>query len=78
MSQVTVYTRTTCGPCRTLKYWLKNKNINYTEKNVDQDKNYTDELLKLTGFQIVPVVVIGNEHVMGVNIGRINELLTKA
>lgn len=76
--KVTVYTRTTCGPCRTLKYWLKNKNINYTEKNVDQDKNYTDELLKLTGFQIVPVVVIGNEHVMGVNIGRINELLTKA
>lgn len=77
MSKITVYTRTTCGPCRTLKHWLKNKNVTYEEKNVDQDPKFVEELLKLTSFQMVPVIVVGGEHVMGFNIPRIKDLLDK-
>lgn len=74
---VTVYTRTTCGPCRTLKHWLKTKNVAYDEKNVDEDPRFVDELLKLTNFQMVPVVVVNGENVIGANFARLNELLTK-
>lgn len=75
---VTVYTRNTCGPCRTLKYWLKQKEISFNEKNIDDNPKFVDELLKLTAFQMVPVAVIDGEVVMGNNIPKINQLLTQA
>jgi Glutaredoxin and related proteins len=76
MPEITVYTRTTCGPCRTLKGWLKNKSVNYNEKSCD-DPSIERELIGLTGMMIVPTTVVNGEVVMGQNIGRISELLTR-
>ncbi len=73
---ITVYTRTTCAPCRTLKHYLKTKGHEFIEKNVDEDPKHMDDVIKQTGFQMVPMTVINGEAVMGLNLAKINSLLT--
>lgn len=73
--QVTVFTRTTCGPCRTLKHWFKSRGISFEEKNVDDDPDLVDKLISETGYQIVPTTFINGQTVMGINIPRIKEIL---
>lgn len=72
---VKVYTRTTCGPCRTLKHWLKTKNIPYEEINVDDDPKMVDEVIKLSGLQMVPLLVVGDRVISGLNLPLLSNLL---
>lgn len=75
MPSVKVYTRTTCAPCQMLKHWLKNKNVPYTEVNVDEDPKLMDEVIKRTGIQMVPMIEVGDRTVSGLNIRLLSELL---
>jgi glutaredoxin 3 len=70
MSNVYVYTRSSCAPCQTLKMWLNRKNVSYTELNVD-DPKIADRLITLTGTLLLPTVVIGETIIKGLNIGKI-------
>lgn len=76
MPQIVVYTRTTCAPCKTVKHWLKSKGFTFSEKNVDEDPSYTQELLKQTGFMMVPLTVVDGEFVHGLNLGKLASILT--
>lgn len=58
IKEITVYTRTTCAPCRMLKQWLKNKELNYNEVNVDDNPVEGQKAYELSGFSIVPLTVI--------------------
>ncbi|CAB4183374.1 GrxC Glutaredoxin and related proteins [uncultured Caudovirales phage] len=71
---VTVYTRTTCGPCKTLKHWLKLKNIEFVEKNVE-DEGLLDEMLRKTGMMSVPQTLVGDRVVTGPHFSLLSELL---
>lgn len=72
---VTVYTRSTCAPCKMLKAWLSNKQINYEEKNVDDDPKLVDKIIELTGRMMVPVAVVGDQVIQGFNIGAVSSAL---
>lgn len=61
---IKLYSRETCGPCATLKYWLNKNGISYEELSPEG-----------TTVNIVPTVIIGENVVQGLNIGRIKELL---
>lgn len=76
MPEITIYTRNSCGPCRAVKHWLSSKNFTYNEKNIDNNPELVDEMIRTSGMQIVPLTIINGEPVMGMNIGRINSLLT--
>jgi len=71
---VTVYTKTTCAPCRALKQWLKMKQIEYVEKNVEDATNL-NEMLQKTGFMSVPQTVVGDRVITGPNFSLLSELL---
>lgn len=71
---VTVYTKTTCAPCRALKHWLKLKQIEFVEKNVE-DATVLDEMVKKTGFMSVPQTVVGDRVISGPNFSLLSELL---
>lgn len=71
---VTVYTRTTCGPCKTLKHWLKLKNIEFVEKNIE-DEILLDEMVQKTGMLSVPQTLIGDRVVTGPHFSLLSELL---
>ena len=75
MPEITIYTRTTCAPCRAVKHWLKSKGFVYTEKNVDEDPSHIDMVLKQTGMQMVPVTIVNGETVLGLNLSRLSQLL---
>lgn len=77
---ITVYSTTTCPYCLMLKNFLKEKNITYTEKMVDQDDAAKEEMLKDSGgFMGVPFTVVSKddgtkETIVGFDRGKINQI----
>lgn len=76
MANVTVYTSNTCPYCISAKDYLKEKGIDYTEKNVQTDKDARKELMAM-GHMGVPVLVIDGEEVVGFDKEKIDTLLAK-
>jgi glutaredoxin len=75
---IKVYTRTTCAPCRLVKTWLQKNGFAYTEINVDEDPAAAGEIVRLSGVLQVPMTVIGEQIVSGMNIGRLASILKSA
>ncbi len=73
--RVTVYSTPTCSWCNTLKSWLKQNGINYTDIDVSRDQRAAEELVKRTGQQGVPQTDINGEVVVGFNQPRLKQLL---
>lgn len=78
---IIIYSTTTCPYCSMLKDYLKEKNISYEEKLVDQDEKAKEEMMGVSGgFLGVPYVVItkddGNrESVIGFDKGKLEGIL---
>lgn len=79
--QITVYSTTTCPYCKMLKDYLKEKNITFTEKLVDQDEAARDEMAVASGgFLGVPFTLIltdgsSKETIIGFDKGKLNSVL---
>lgn len=73
--RVTVYSTPTCSWCTTLKSYLKQHRIRYSDIDVSADQRAADELLKRSGQMGVPQTDINGEIIVGFNKARINELL---
>lgn len=70
---VTIYTRKTCAPCKTLKYYLKTKGIEFLEKDADENSG---EFLEHTSVPMVPLILLpGGEKIQGLNLPRLSEVL---
>jgi glutaredoxin 3 len=74
MANVTVYTSSTCPHCTTAKDYLKEKNVEFTEKNVQTDAEARKELIKM-GHMGVPVIVIDGEEIVGFDKAKIDSLI---
>lgn len=74
MANVTVYTSSTCPHCVTAKDYLKEKNVEFVEKNVQTDAEARKELIKM-GHMGVPVIVIDGEEIVGFDKARIDSLI---
>lgn len=58
-----------------VKTWLQKKGIKYDEINVDDDPAAEREILDRTGFMMVPMTLVGENVVQGMNFPRLSELL---
>lgn len=76
MSEVKVYTSNTCPYCTMAKDYLKEKGVEFNEKNVQVDAAARDELISM-GYTGVPVLVIGEEEIVGFDRARIDAALAK-
>lgn len=76
MSKVVVYTSNTCPYCTMAKDYLKEKGVEFEEKNVQNDAAARDELISM-GYTGVPVLVIGEEEIVGFDRARIDDALDK-
>lgn len=74
-TQVTVYTAPWCGYCGAVKQYFDKLGVAYTEKNIDEDRAYAEEAVKKSGQTGIPVVVIGDEVIVGFNRARIDTAL---
>ena len=66
MKKVTVYTSNTCPHCKAAKNYLRENNIEFEEKNVDEDRSAIDYLVE-KGHRGVPVINIEGEDIVGFN-----------
>ncbi|ABR50400.1 glutaredoxin [Alkaliphilus metalliredigens QYMF] len=71
---VIIYTSNTCGYCHTAKEYFQEKGIDYEERNVSEDAAARKELMK-KGFMGVPVIMIGEESIVGFDQDKIESLL---
>jgi glutaredoxin len=60
---ITIYTTSTCPFCNMLTDYLNGKNIQFTEKRVDADKEAEKEMMGISGgFLGVPFTVIEKDN----------------
>ena len=77
MKKVEVYTSDTCGQCVKLKEYLKENNVGYIEYNISKDNERKKELIRL-GYLSVPLTIVDEEqHILGMDTNRINELIIR-
>lgn len=74
MKKVTIYTSNTCPHCKAAKNYLKENNIDFEEKNVDEDRSAIDYLVE-KGHRGVPVINIDGEDLVGFNKELVDEKL---
>ncbi|MBE1446506.1 glutaredoxin family protein [Paenibacillus sp. OAS669] len=75
-TQVIVYSSTTCTYCSQLKKYLTEQQIAFEERNIDVNEAYRDEL-EAMGMSSIPVTVIGETRILGLNPTRIKKALAQ-
>ena len=76
MDKVKVYTSNTCPYCTMAKEYLKVRNIEFEEKNVQTDKEARSELMNM-GYTGVPVIIIDGQEIVGFDKAKLDEILDK-
>lgn len=73
--RVTVYSTPTCSWCTTLKNYLREKNIAFTDIDVSADQKAAEAMVRKSGQQGVPQTDINGEIIIGFDKSRIDRLL---
>jgi len=75
MNKVTVYSTQSCHFCHMAKDFFKEKGVEFEDFDVGADQAKRKEMLEKSGQMGVPVIVIGNQVIIGFNKSKISELL---
>jgi glutaredoxin 3 len=65
MARVLIYTTTWCGYCVRAKALLDSRGIDYDEVNLDDDPQFRQKLLDLTGGWTVPQILVDGRPIGG-------------
>jgi glutaredoxin 3 len=65
MARVQMYTTAWCGYCVRAKALLDSKGVAYEEINLDEDPQFRQKLLDLTGSWTVPQILLDGEPIGG-------------
>lgn len=66
MENVVVYTSTNCPHCRQVKSFLNDKGVQFEERNIEENEDYAQQVWDM-GLRAVPVTVIGDKRIVGMN-----------
>jgi glutaredoxin-like YruB-family protein len=75
---VILYTTPTCGFCHQLKNYLGQRGVAYTEFDVSRNRDAAVEMVRISGQQGVPVLVVDGQVVVGFDRPRIDRLLAQS
>ncbi|SEN32374.1 Glutaredoxin-like protein, YruB-family [Mesobacillus persicus] len=75
MSELIIYTQNDCPPCKIVKMFLNEHNVDFQEKNISTDEKARQELTKTYGAYSTPTVVIGKEVIIGFNLEKLSRTL---
>ncbi len=77
MSSVTIYSTPTCTYCQHAKAFFKANGIEYVEINVAEDQAKLKEMVEKSGQMGVPVIVAGDQVIVGYDEEKVREILGK-
>ncbi len=72
---VKIYSTPTCHFCNMAKEYFKENNVPYEAIDVAADPNARREMVEASGQMGVPVIIIGNDLIVGFNKPKVAELL---
>ena len=75
MSKVTIYSTPSCHFCHMAKDFFKEKNVEYVDFDVAADLDKRREMITKSGQMGVPVIIIGDQLIVGFNKPKIVDLL---
>jgi glutaredoxin 3 len=76
-TKVKIYSAPWCVYCRMAKEYLKSKNVEYDEVDVDANPQAARELVQKTGQAGIPVLEIGDQTILGFDRIRIDSVLNQ-
>jgi glutaredoxin len=74
-ADVTVYTAPWCGWCRKTLAWLDERDVDYTNKNIEESEEFAAELVQKSGSRSIPFVEIDGTQIRGYNPNEMAALL---
>ena len=72
---VTIYSTPTCHFCHMAKEFFTEKGVEFTAYDVASDATKRQEMIQMTGQLGVPVIVIGDDVMVGFDRGRLAQKL---
>jgi len=75
MKPVTIYSTPTCHFCQMAKHFFSDNKVKYTDYDVATDIGKRNEMIEKSGQMGVPVIVIGDELIVGYDEDRLRESL---
>ena len=75
--KVKVYSKIGCSYCEDAKEFLEKKKIDFIDIDVEDDNEKMNEMIEKSGQMGVPVIIIGNQIVVGFNKEKIEKLIRK-
>jgi glutaredoxin-like YruB-family protein len=73
--KVLVYSTPTCPYCKRVKDYLTQKKVSFSDYNVAEDREKAKEMIDKSKQMGVPVIVIGDDVVVGFNQAKLDSLL---
>lgn len=73
--RVIMFSTPTCTYCRKAKQYFREKQIPFRDVDVSKDQDAARDMLKRSGQQGVPQILIGNQIVVGFDRPKIDRLL---
>ncbi len=73
--KVTVYTTNHCAFCVIIKDYLKSKNVEFEEKNVEENEDFASEMYQKSQQFGVPVIDIDGTIIIGADKNRVDAAL---
>ena len=74
---IKIYSTPTCPWCVLAKKYFNDKKIAFDDFNVGEDQEKAEEMVELSGQMGVPVIVIGDEVIVGFDKDKIERALKK-
>jgi glutaredoxin len=75
--EIRIYATKTSADCVQAREFFDQNGIPYTEFNVYESKDALEQVTRLTGKRIVPVIVCGNDVVVGFNRLQLGQLVER-
>ncbi len=73
--KVLVYSTPTCPYCKRVKDYLTQKGVSFSDYNVAEDREKAKEMIDKSKQMGVPVIIIGDDVVVGFNQAKLDSLL---
>jgi len=73
--RVIMFTTPTCSYCKTAKQYFRQQDIRFKDVDVSRDQTAARDMLRRSGQQGVPQILIGNKIVVGFDRPKIDKLL---